>query len=57
MAAVLARLLRWLASDGWGRAMLAELTAIDDPRARRRFALGCVGASRSAAWARRCGVR
>ena len=54
MAAVLARLLRWLASDGWGRAMLAELTAIDDPRARRRFALGCVGASlrRSVTWLR-----
>ncbi len=25
----------------WGRAMLAELTEIDDRRARRRFALGC----------------
>jgi hypothetical protein len=54
MAAVLTLMVRWLASDGWGRAMLAELAAIDDPRARRRFARGCVGASlrRPATWLR-----
>jgi hypothetical protein len=54
MAAVLALVVRWLASDGWGRAMLAELAAIEEPRARRRFALGCVSASlmRPVTWLR-----
>src|SRR5690349_4936253 len=37
-------LLRLLAQGEWGRAMLAELAAIEDPRARRRFARGCVRA-------------
>jgi hypothetical protein len=54
MAAVLAFVVRWLATDGWGRAMLAELAAIEEPRARRRFALGCVSASllRPVTWLR-----
>src|SRR4051794_41514736 len=47
-------LLRMLAGGEWGRAMLAELAAIDERRARRRFARGCVRAllTRPAAWLR-----
>ena len=37
-------LLRMLASGEWGRAAVAELAAIEDPRARRRFARGCLRA-------------
>ncbi|WP_028062338.1 hypothetical protein [Solirubrobacter soli] len=49
-----ALVIRMLARGDWGQAMLAELAAIDDPRARRRFALGCIRAlfTRSAAWLR-----
>jgi len=38
----------------WGRAMQAELAALDDPQARRRFALGCMRAvlSHSTLWLR-----
>jgi len=38
--------------------MLAEVAALDDPRARRRFALGCLGAllTRPASWLRVGGV-
>ncbi|RKQ84877.1 hypothetical protein C8N24_6507 [Solirubrobacter pauli] len=55
---VLALLVRLLARDGWGRAMLAEVAALEEPRAQRRFALGCVGAllTRSASWLRISGV-
>jgi hypothetical protein len=44
MTAVLAFAIRLFARDDWGRAMLAELAAIDEPRARRRFALGSLRA-------------
>jgi hypothetical protein len=46
-------LLRVLARGEWGRAMRAELAAIEDMNARRRFALGCVRAllTRPQAWA------
>jgi hypothetical protein len=37
-------LVRLLPRREWARAMLAEVAALDDPRARRRFALGCVRA-------------
>ncbi|HWK30406.1 MAG TPA: hypothetical protein VNS09_27820 [Solirubrobacter sp.] len=54
MTSVLALVVRLLPDRDWGRAMLAELAAIDDRRARRRFALGCVRAvvTRPAAWLR-----
>jgi hypothetical protein len=39
----LALIVRLLGRGGWGRAMLAEFDAIEDPRERRRFALGCAG--------------
>jgi hypothetical protein len=45
-----AALVRLLAHGEWGRAMVAELAAIDDARARRRFALGCLRALLS--WSR-----
>jgi hypothetical protein len=47
-------LIRLFARGEWGRAMLAEVAAIDDPRVRRRFARGCVVAllTRPAAWPR-----
>lgn len=49
-----ALLIRLFARGEWGRAMVAEVTAIDDSRARRRFALGCLRAvlTRPAAWLR-----
>jgi hypothetical protein len=37
-------LVRLLPRREWARAMLAEVAALDDHRARRRFALGCVRA-------------
>src|SRR6478609_7841181 len=53
-AAVLALALRLLARDDWARAMHAELVTVDDPRERRRFALGCLRAllMRPARWLR-----
>ena len=55
---VLALFVRLLSRDDWGRAMLAEVAALDDPRARRRFALGCLRALlvRPASWLRVGGV-
>src|SRR5262245_43530952 len=48
------RVIRWLLGDEWSRAMQAELAAIDDHRARRRFLLGCLVASlaRATTWLR-----
>jgi hypothetical protein len=53
-AALLALAVRLLPRPDWGRAMLAELAAIDEARARRRFALGCLRAvlTRPACWLR-----
>jgi len=47
-------MVRLLVRDEWGQAMLAELNAIEAPRARRRFARGCLRAAlrRKVAWAR-----
>ncbi|MEV0801672.1 hypothetical protein AB0I34_28520 [Kribbella sp. NPDC050281] len=36
----------------WGAAMRAELASIDDPRERRRFALGCAWAAVRTGWGR-----
>jgi hypothetical protein len=43
IVALLALVVRLLPRRDWRRAMLAEVMALDDPRARRRFALGCIG--------------
>ena len=53
MTFVLSLIVRLLPRE-WGRAMRAELVMLDDPRARRRFALGCMAAvlARPAAWLR-----
>jgi hypothetical protein len=53
MSRVLA-LIALLAPREWGRAMRAELAALDDPRARRRFVRGCAVAvlTRPALWGR-----
>ena len=45
VSVTLLKLVVWLLPrSDWSRAMLAELAALDDRRARRRFALGCVRA-------------
>ena len=45
MSIILLKLVVWLLPRReWARAMLAEVAALDDHRARRRFALGCVRA-------------
>jgi hypothetical protein len=53
MTLALALVVRLLPGE-WGRAMLAELAILEDPKARRRFALGCMAAvlARPAAWLR-----
>jgi hypothetical protein len=53
MTLALSLIVRLLPGE-WGRAMLAELAALDEPKARRRFALGCIAAvlARPAAWLR-----
>src|SRR5215207_11166208 len=55
---LLALTVRLLGRRDWGQAMLAELDALDDPRERRRFALGCVGAvlTRPGLWLRAGGI-